>query len=98
MKTLYYQGCIAQANGDQNSAAVYYARAEELATKVKDQHALELLYLAEASVFNTAYNVDQEEVYTRKALELFRELEDPVQGAALGELALVYKYLGSNMA
>ena len=59
MKTLYYQGRIAQDNKDQNSAAVYYALAEEYAERVNDKHALGLLYVAESSVFNSVYNYEK---------------------------------------
>ena len=90
MKTLYYQGCIAQANGDQNSAAVYYARAEEYVDNVTDKHALGLLYLAEASVYNAVYNTDIEKEYREKALSVFKQNQDSMYDSALGGLAYVY--------
>lgn len=91
MKSLFYQGRIAQDRKDQNGAAVCYARAEEYADGVKDRHALALLYLAEASVYNTVFNVDKEEEHVGKALTMLRESDDPYYGAAVGHLALVYQ-------
>ena len=90
MKTLYYQGCIAQANNDQKNAAVLYAKAEEYAGKVTDKHALGLLYVAESSVYNNAYNTDKEKEYVEKALEVFQSSNDPMYGSVLGDLAMVY--------
>lgn len=55
MKTLYYLGCIAQAKGERNSAAVYYSQAEDYVGKVKDSHTVGLLYIATASVYNGGY-------------------------------------------
>lgn len=90
MKTLYYQGRIAQDNKDQNSAAVYYALAEEYAERVNDKHALGLLYVAESSVFNSVYNYEKEKNYIEKALAVFRETGDPMYESVLGDLAMVY--------
>ena len=77
MKTLYYQGRVAQDNGDQKSAAIFYAQAEEYAESVTDKHALGLLYVAESSVFNSVYNYEKEKDYIEKALAVFRETGDP---------------------
>lgn len=90
MKTLFYQGRIAQDRKDQNSAAVYFARAEEYASRVKDKHALGLLYLSEASVYNAAYNTDKEIEYREKALCVFKQSHDSVYYPALGSLGFVY--------
>ena len=90
MNTLYYQGCIAQANGDQKNAVVYFARAEELVGKTQDAHAVGLLYEAMASVYNNVYNTDKEQEYIEKALMTFKEAGDPMYKSALGGLALVY--------
>ena len=90
MKTLYYQGCIAQANGDLNGAAVYYTRAEEYTGKTQDAHAVGLLYEAIASIYNSVYNTDKEQEYIEKAIATFKESGDPMYKSALGGLALVY--------
>jgi len=90
MKTLYYQGCIAQANKDHNRAAVYYSRAEEFADKVKDRHTLGLLYLAKATVYSSAYNIEKEKRYIEKGLSVFQAENDPMQEMALGQLASTY--------
>lgn len=90
MKTLYYQGCIAQANGDLNSAIVYYTRAEAFADKAEDKHAVGLLYEAIASIYNTIYNIDKEEEYIKKELAILEQTQDSMYGSALGGLALVY--------
>lgn len=89
MKTLYYQGRIAQDTKDQNNAAVFYARAEEYAGKVTDMHALALLYLAEATVYNTIFNTEKEKEYREKALAVLKESQDPMFDSALGGLAFV---------
>lgn len=90
MKTLYYQGRVAQDNGDQKSAAIFYAQAEEYAESVNDKHALGLLYVAESSVFNSVYNYEKEKNYIEKALAVFREAGDPMYDSVLGDLAMVY--------
>ena len=90
MKVLYYLGRIAQDNKDHNSAAVYYSRAEEYADRVADQHALGILYLAEASVYNKVHNLEKERDYTEKGLSVFRAIDDPMQDIALGQLAISY--------
>lgn len=93
MKNLYYQGRVSQDRKDRNSAAVFYARAEELADKVRDRHALGLLYLAEASVYNAVYNTEQEKNYVERALDIFQRSNDPSYDIACGQLALVYHSL-----
>ena len=90
MKSLFYQGRIAQDNGDRNRAAVFYARAEEYAGKVEDQHTLGVLYLSEASVFSAVYNIEKEREYIEKGLSAFQMDEDPMQEMALGQLAISY--------
>ena len=90
MKALYYQGRIAQDNKDLNSSVIYYALAEEYVDDITDKHALGLLYLAEASVYNAVYNTDKEQEYTEKALVVFRDTNDPIYESSLGNLALVY--------
>lgn len=90
MKTLYYQGCIAQANKDLNGAAVFFAKAEQLVGEVKDKHAVGLLYEAMASVYNSVFNRDKEYEYVEKAVAVFQQNKDPAYGSALGGLAIVY--------
>lgn len=90
MKTLYYQGRIAQDNKDQNSAAVFYAQAEEYAAYITDYHALALLYIAEFSVYNAVYNIEQERLFVEKALEVLKKTNDPMYESELGDLAMVY--------
>lgn len=90
MKVLYYQGRIAQENKDQNTAAVYFARAEEYAGQVTDKHALGVLYLAQASVYNTVHNLAKEKEYTEKGISLFQASNDSMLDIALGQLAITY--------
>lgn len=90
MKALYYQGRIAQDWKDRNGAAVFYARAEEYVGSVKDKHALGLLYLAQASIYNAVYNIEQEKQCVEKALEVFRTTNDPIYESSLGDLAMVF--------
>ena len=89
MKTLYYQGCIAQAKKDLNRAAVFYTRAEAFADKAEDRHAVGLLYEAIASIYNSVYNIDKEEEYIKKELAILEQTQDSMYGSALGGLALV---------
>ena len=90
MKALYYQGRIAQDSKDQNGAAVYYARAEEYVDRVTDRHALGVLYLAEATVYNSVHNIEKEKEYTEKGLSVFQAINDPMKDLALGQLAIAY--------
>lgn len=90
MKVLYYQGRIAQDCKYQNSAAVYYMRAEEYSEDVVDKHALGVLYMAEATIFNTVHNIEKEKEFTEKGLSVFRSIDDPMQDIALGQLAISY--------
>ncbi|MBR6183745.1 MAG: hypothetical protein IKQ76_04150 [Bacteroidales bacterium] len=93
MKTLYYQGRIVLAGGNQNGAAVYYFRAEEYAEKVKDRHALGLLYLSTASIYSGVSNTKREKEYIEKGLSEFRESGDPMYEQALGQLAAPFVVL-----
>ena len=93
MKTLYFQGRVAQLGGDQKKAAVYYSRAEENAAVVMDKHMLGILYLAEASVFDSVHNMEKAAEYTEKGLSVFREINDPMQEMVLGQLAITYSML-----
>ena len=90
MKALYYQGRIAQDCKDINNAAVFYARAEEYAGIVTDKHALGVLYLAEASIYNSVHNIEKEKEYAEKGLSEFCAINDPMQDIALGQLAISY--------
>lgn len=90
MKSLYYQGRIAQDKIDRNSAAVFFARAEEYAEEVTDKHALGLLYLAEAALYDRKHNLEKEQEYAEKALTVFKEQEDPAYDSVLCQLAIVY--------
>ena len=88
MKALYYRGRIAQERKDRNAAAVYFSRAEEYADEVTDKHALGLLYLAQATIFNQAHNTQKEKEYITKGLSIFHEIDDPMHDVALGQLAI----------
>lgn len=90
MKTRYYQGCIAQVEKDIKNASVYFAQAEEYAEKVTDKHALALLYLAEAALYDGKHNLEKEQEYAEKALTIFKEQGDPAYDSVLCQLAIVY--------
>lgn len=90
MKSLYYQGRIAQDKIDRNSAAVFFARAEEYAEEVTDKHALGLLYLAEAALYEGKYNLEKEQEYAEKSLAVFKEQGDPAYDSVLCQLAMIY--------
>ena len=93
MKTLYFQGRIAQSGGDQKKAAVFYSRAEEYASVVSDKHMLGILYLAEATMFDAVHNTEKEVEYTEKGIAVFRGINDPMQEMVLGQLAISYAML-----
>lgn len=90
MKTRYYQGCIAQVEKDIKNASVYFAQAEEYAEEVTDKHALALLYLAEAALYDGKHNLEKEQEYAEKALTIFKEQGDPAYDSVLCQLAIVY--------
>lgn len=90
MKTLYYQGRMAQVHGNQQEAAVFFKRAEYYRERAKDSHAVGLLYEAMSCVYNTVYNTDKEQEYIEKALAVYKQADDQIYGSALGNLALVY--------
>jgi len=88
MKTLYYRGRISQENNRHNDAAVFFSRAEAYADVVTDKHALGVLYMAQASVFNHVHNITKEKEYITKGLDVFEEIGDPMHDVALGQLAI----------
>lgn len=90
LKVYYYQGCIAQRKKDRNAAAVYFTRAEEFAGQIRDKHALGLLYLAEATLYDAVHNSQKAKEYTEKGYELYVETDDPLKEAVLGQLAIAY--------
>lgn len=90
LKLYYYQGRILQAKNELCAAAVRYRRAETLADKARDAHAVGLLYETEASVYNAVYNIPKDLEYTEKALGVFKHSGDSMYGSVLGELAMVY--------
>ena len=89
-KTCHYSGRIAQDRGDKMGAAIGYARAEKLSDKVKDRHALGLMYLAFGSLYNSVHNTQKELDYVEKALDVFQQSEDPMYASAIATKALVY--------
>lgn len=94
MKTLYYEGRIAQANKNSSDAAVCYSRAEAFSERVQDKHALGLLYLAESALYEGKFNVEKEREYVEKALHVFQEAKDPIYESVQGDLAHVYQEKG----
>ena len=94
MKTLYYEGRIAQANKNSSEAAVCYSRAEAFSERVLDRHALGLLYLAESALYEGKFNVEKEREYVEKALHVFQDAKDPIYESVQGDLAHVYQEKG----
>lgn len=90
LKMLYYKGCIAQVQMDQNGAAVSFVQAEQFVDKAKDKHAVGLLYEAMASVYGAVYNTDKQQYYVEKALSVYKQNSDPLYESFLGDLAYVY--------
>lgn len=90
MKTLYYQGRIAQDKGEVEAAAVFYSKATSFARDAQDSHAKALLYLAFGSLYNSVYDYQKELTYKQTGLSILQEAGDPLYESARGELALVY--------
>ena len=89
-KTWHYAARIAQDRGDRGVAALNYARAETFSDEVEDRHALGLMYLSFASLYNSVHNTQRELDYIEKALSVFQTIDDPMYSAAIAEKALVY--------
>lgn len=90
MKTLFYQGRIAQEKKEWNNAAVRYYQAEGYADEAQDRHAAGLLYEAMSSIYNFVHNTEKEQEYVEKALRTYKQASDPFYESALGDLAIVY--------
>lgn len=90
LKALYYQGRIAQSNKDQNTAVIFFSKAESFADKAQDTHAVGLLYEAMASAYDFVYNLDKQQEYVEKALAVYKSAQDPIYDSFLGDLAIVY--------
>ncbi len=90
LKYWMYRGRIQQAKGQNNAAAVSFSRAESYVDKAKDKHTVGLLYLSIQGIYEGAFNQAKAQEYSEKAIELFKQIDDPLTGPSLGRLAKVY--------
>ena len=93
LKLWFYRGCIQLRLKNENEAALAFARAENYADQVQDQHALGLLYLAIQNVYTNVFNAAREVEYAEKGVAVFKRTDDPLTGHALGMLAMAYQGL-----
>ena len=91
MKLWFYRGCIQLELNDENEAALAFSRAEAYADQVQDQHALGLLYLSIQNVYINVFNAARQVEYAEKAVDVFKRINDPLTGHALGMLAMAYQ-------
>lgn len=92
MKALQYEGKVYQYRGEYNRAAILFSQAEDWASKAKDKHAIALLYLSFSEVYRKVNNLDKQQEYCEKALEVLAGTGDPLYERALGQLAVPYMY------
>lgn len=92
MKALQYEGKVYQYRGEYNRAAILFSQAEDWASKAKDKHAIALLYLSFSEVYRKVNNLDKQQKYCEKALEVLAGTGDPLYERALGQLAVPYMY------
>lgn len=92
MKALQYEGKVYQYRGEYNRAAIMFSQAEDWASKAKDKHAIALLYLSFSEVYRKVKNLDKQQKYCEKALEVLAGTGDPLYEQALGQLAIPYMF------
>lgn len=92
MNALHYEGKIYQYRGEYNQAAILFSQAEDWASKAKDKHAIALLYLSFSEVYRKVNNLDKQQKYCEKALEVLAGTGDPLYEQALGQLAIPYMF------
>ena len=90
LKYWMYLGRIQQTKGQHNEAAVSFSLAESYTGMAQDKHTIGLLYLAIQSIYEGVFNQAKAQEYSEKAIELFRQIDDPLTGPSLGMLARVY--------
>ncbi len=90
LKYWMYLGRIQQTKGQHNEAAVSFSLAESYTGMAQDKHTIGLLYLAIQSIYEGVFNQAKAQEYSEKAIELFKQIDDPLTGPSLGMLARVY--------
>lgn len=90
MLALLYQGKARRYNGDLKEAAILYSQAEGWAEKATDRHSKAVLYFAITSLYNAVYNLEMEQKYVEKALEVLEGTGDPFYEQAFARLAIPY--------
>ncbi len=92
MNALHYKGKVYQYRGEYNQAAILYSQAEDWAIKAKDTHAVAILFLSVSEIYRKVNNLDKQQKYCEKALEVLAGTGDPLYEHALGQLAIPYMY------
>lgn len=92
MNALHYKGKVYQYRGEYNQAAILYSQAEDWAIKAKDTHAVAILFLSVSETYRKVNNLDKQQKYCEKALEVLAGTGDPLYEHALGQLAIPYMY------
>lgn len=92
MNALHYKGKVYQYRGEYNQAAILYSQAEDWAIKSKDTHAVAILFLSVSEIYRKVNNLDKQQKYCEKALEVLAGTGDPLYEHALGQLAIPYMY------
>ena len=94
MRTYFYQGCIFINRGEYDKALHSYLLALEDSSLVKDNHYKELVNSAISDIFSRNHNVEQELLYTERALKYGQHAGDSVGVWAItGHLASCYANL-----
>ena len=91
LKYWFYRGRIQLFLNNQNEAALAFSRGESYADKVRDQHALGLLYESMQDVYRMDFNAARQLEYAEKAVDVFKRTNDPLKGHALSMLAMAYQ-------
>ena len=91
MKLWFYRGRIQLRLNNHSDAALAFSRGESYADKVRDQHALGLLYESMQDVYRMDYNAARQLEYAEKAVDVFKRTGDPLKGHALSMLAMAYQ-------
>lgn len=90
LKALYYQGVTYHYRKEFGKAAVLFSQAEELVEIAEDTHAKGVLYLTLADLYSKVYNIDKQQEYVEKAIDILSGTEDPMYERAFGQLGVPY--------
>ena len=92
MKALFYEGVVYQYSKEYNKAAILFSQAEKWAGKAEDTHAKGILFLAFSEVYRKVLNLDKQQEYVEKALDVLAGTGDSLYDRAFGQLAFPYMF------